>query len=164
MTVTTNTNTTTSTDIGTNIHLSACCIKQKEASVLVKIYFADLTSARLYAALTSFVWALVVSISGGPWYTLNWNFMYPPISQQHFALILVLLSITQLFLINSAASRLARILDTVVYGAYLSFWGFAAFCTAFFLDQFDQALIANHILLASLGFWIFSRGFSSLKT
>lgn len=137
---------------------------QDETSVIVKIYFADLTSARLYAALSSFVWALVVSISGGSWYLMNWNFMYPPISQQHFALTLVLLSVTQLFLINSAASKLARILDTIVYGVYLFFWGFAAFATAFFLPVFDQALIANHILLAALGFWIFSRGFSSLKT
>ena len=139
-------------------------IRSKEPSVFAKIYFSDLTSVRLYAALSSFVWAIVISSSDAVWYSLNWNFIHPPIRQQSFSLLLLAMSLSQLVLINSASSKWARLLDSVVYGFYLVFWAFAALYTSFILDVFSQALVANHFLLAFLGFWIFSRGFSSLKT
>lgn len=140
----------------TTVHHPSC--------LLARLYFADLTSTRLYAALSSMVWAVAVSTSSGAWYTLNWEFLQNFISQQQFTVLATLLSMAQLFLLNCEPSKWASRLDFLVYGSYFGFWCYAAFCSAFLMNTFSQAMLANHILLATLGFWIFSRGFSNLKT
>ena len=133
-------------------------------TLLARLYFADLTSARLYAALSSMVWAVAVLSSSREVYAMNWEYIHTYVSQQEFAVVAVLVSGAQLFLLNCEPSRWANRLDFIVYGSYFGFWSHAAFSSVFLVNTVSQEMLANHILLASLGFWIFTRGFSNLKT
>ena len=133
-------------------------------TLLARLYFADLTSARLYAALSSMVWAVAVLSSSREVYAMNWEYIHTYVSQQEFAVLAVLVSGAQLFLLNCEPSRWANRLDFIVYGSYFGFWSHAAFSSVFLVNTVSQEMLANHILLASLGFWIFTRGFSNLKT
>ena len=133
-------------------------------TLLARLYFADLTSTRLYAALSSMVWAIAVLSSSEEVYKMNWEHLHTLVSQREFAFVAIIVSVAQLFLLNCEPSRWASRLDFIVYGSYFGFWSHAAFSTVFFVGTFSQEMLANHILLASLGFWIFSRGFSNLKT
>ena len=133
-------------------------------NLLARLYFADLTSTRLYAALSSMVWAVAVLSSSREVYTMNWEHLHTLFSQQEFAVVAILMSGAQLFLLNCEPSKWANRLDFIVYGSYFGFWCHAAFSSVFFVSTVSQEMLANHILLASLGFWIFSRGFSNLKT
>ena len=133
-------------------------------TLLARLYFADLTSTRLYAALSSMVWAVAVLSSSREVYAMNWEYIHTYVSQQEFAVVAVLVSGAQLFLLNCEPSRWANRLDFIVYGSYFGFWSHAAFSSVFLVNRVSQEMLANHILLASLGFWIFTRGFSNLKT
>lgn len=133
-------------------------------TLLARLYFADLTSARLYAALSSMVWAVAVLSSSREVYAMNWEYIHTYVSQREFAVVAVLVSGAQLFLLNCEPSRWANRLDFIVYGSYFGFWSHAAFSSVFLVNTVSQEMLANHILLASLGFWIFTRGFSNLKT
>ena len=133
-------------------------------TLLARLYFADLTSARLYAALSSMVWAVAVLSSSREVYAMNWEYIHTYVSQREFAVVAVLVSGAQLFLLNCEPSKWANRLDFIVYGSYFGFWCHAAFSSVFFVNTVSQEMLANHILLASLGFWIFTRGFSNLKT
>lgn len=133
-------------------------------TLLARLYFADLTSARLYAALSSMVWAVAVLSSSREVYAMNWEYLHTYVSKQEFAFVAVLVSGAQLFLLNCEPSRWASRLDFIVYGSYFGFWCHAAFSSVFLVNTVSQEMLANHILLASLGFWIFTRGFSNLKT
>ncbi len=133
-------------------------------TLLARLYFADLTSTRLYAALSSMVWAVAVLSSSEEVYKMNWEHLHTYVSKQEFAFVAVLVSGAQLFLLNCEPSKWANRLDFIVYGSYFGFWCHAAFSSVFLVNTVSQEMLANHILLASLGFWIFSRGFSNLKT
>lgn len=133
-------------------------------TLLARLYFADLTSARLYAALSSMVWAVAVLSSSREVYAMNWEYIHTYVSQQEFAFVAIIVSGAQLFLLNCEPSRWANRLDFIVYGSYFGFWSHAAFSSVFLVNTVSQEMLANHILLASLGFWIFTRGFSNLKT
>ena len=133
-------------------------------TLLARLYFADLTSARLYAALSSMVWAVAVLSSSREVYAMNWEYIHTYVSQREFAVVAVLVSGAQLFLLNCEPSKWANRLDFIVYGSYFGFWCHAAFSSVFLVNTVSQEMLANHILLASLGFWIFTRGFSNLKT
>lgn len=133
-------------------------------TLLARLYFADLTSARLYAALSSMVWAVAVLSSSREVYAMNWEYIHTYVSQREFAVVAVIMSGAQLFLLNCEPSRWANRLDFIVYGSYFGFWSHAAFSSVFLVNTVSQEMLANHILLASLGFWIFTRGFSNLKT
>lgn len=132
--------------------------------LLARLYFADLTSTRLYAALSSLVWAVAVLSSSEEVYKMNWEHLHTYVSKQEFAFVAIIVSVAQLFLLNCEPSKWANRLDFIVYGSYFGFWCHAAFSSVFFVNTVSQEMLANHILLASLGFWIFSRGFSNLKT
>ncbi len=133
-------------------------------TLLARLYFADLTSTRLYAALSSMVWAVAVLSSSEEMYKMNWEHLHTYVSKQEFAFVAIIVSVAQLFLLNCEPSKWANRLDFIVYGSYFGFWCHAAFSSVFFVNTVSQEMLANHILLASLGFWIFSRGFSNLKT
>lgn len=133
-------------------------------TLLARLYFADLTSTRLYAALSSMVWAVAVLSSSEEVYKMNWEHLHTYVSRQEFAFVAIIVSVAQLFLLNCEPSKWANRLDFIVYGSYFGFWCHAAFSSVFFVSTVSQEMLANHILLASLGFWIFSRGFSNLKT
>ena len=133
-------------------------------TLLARLYFADLTSTRLYAALSSMVWAVAVLSSSEEVYKMNWEHLHTYVSRQEFAFVAIIVSVAQLFLLNCEPSKWASRLDFIVYGSYFGFWCHAAFSSVFFVSTFSQEMLANHILLASLGFWIFGRGFSNLKT
>ena len=133
-------------------------------TLLARLYFADLTSTRLYAALSSMVWAVAVLSSSEEVYKMNWEHLHTYVSKQEFAFVAIIVSVAQLFLLNCEPSKWANRLDFIVYGSYFGFWCHAAFSSVFFVSTVSQEMLANHILLASLGFWIFSRGFSNLKT
>jgi hypothetical protein len=110
------------------------------------------------------VWAVAVLSSSEEVYKMNWEHLHTYVSKQEFAFVAIIVSVAQLFLLNCEPSRWANRLDFIVYGSYFGFWCHAAFSSVFFVNTVSQEMLANHILLASLGFWIFSRGFSNLKT
>jgi hypothetical protein len=110
------------------------------------------------------VWAVAVLSSSEEVYKMNWEHLHTYVSKQEFAFVAVLVSGAQLFLLNCEPSRWANRLDFIVYGSYFGFWCHAAFSSVFLVNTVSQEMLANHILLASLGFWIFTRGFSNLKT
>jgi hypothetical protein len=110
------------------------------------------------------VWAVAVLSSSKEVYRMNWEHLHTYVSQREFAVVAVLVSGAQLFLLNCEPSRWANRLDFIVYGSYFGFWSHAAFSSVFLVNTVSQEMLANHILLASLGFWIFTRGFSNLKT